>query len=54
MIGRQRLFIEDAQYELHCEMGSQYRERLQGGGLGQLGVVGSKIGIGESRGSSAV
>ena len=29
MIGRQRLFIGDAQYELHCEMGSQYRERLQ-------------------------
>ena len=29
MIARQYLFIGDAQYELHCEMGSQYQERLQ-------------------------
>jgi phosphosulfolactate synthase (CoM biosynthesis protein A) len=29
MIKRQQLFVEDAAYEVHCEMGSQVRENMQ-------------------------
>ena len=29
MVERQRLFVDDAEYEVHCEMGSQVWENMQ-------------------------